>query len=203
MTNEELLKWYDKAANFHHKRAPGLLIAAAMIDICRTGLGEVKDRVNAISESVSCLCDVIQIMTDCTVGNRYLTIHGDLGRFALTLYDRADGRGIRAFIGLDSISEEETPELYRFFHRTRSPEVKAGGIARLRSGEQVVEEFMKVKDRVIGTQKVFVENFAKPTKPSAARCVSCHESFLQTGSTAECSMCNGKLQYYRIQNQKP
>lgn len=201
MNNEELLKWYDQAADFHHKRAPGLLIAAAMIDACRSRLGAVKDRINAISESVSCLCDVIQIMTDCTIGNRYLTINGDLGRFALTLYDRADGRGIRAYIDLDKISAEETPELYRFFWRTRSAEVKAGGIARLKSGEQVIEEFLRVKEKIIGMQKVSVKKFGKPEKPSAERCKSCHESFLQINGASECSMCNGSLQYYQLQDQ--
>jgi formylmethanofuran dehydrogenase subunit E len=198
MTDEELLEWYEKAINFHKKRAPGLLIAAAMIDICIKRLGEVKDRLNVICESVSCLCDVIQLMTGCTIGNRYLTVYGDLGRFAVTFFDRADGRGIRAFIDLDKISATDTPELYRFFYRTRSPEVKAGGPARLKSAEQVVKEFLPVRDQVIGIQQVFVEKFGKVVKPSAARCPKCRESFLHNGDASECDICSGSFRYYRL-----
>ncbi|NCB37983.1 MAG: hypothetical protein EOM80_04365 [Erysipelotrichia bacterium] len=199
MNDEELLEWYEKAIDFHKKRAPGLLIAAVMIDICRSRLGEVKDQLNAICESISCLCDVVQLMTGCTIGNRYLTIYAELGRFAVTLYDRADGRGIRAFIDLDKISATDTPELYRFFYRTRSAEVKAGGIARLKSGEQVVREFLCVRDQVIGIQHVWVEKFGKPQKPSAARCPKCRESFLQINTTSECAMCSGVSGYYRLE----
>ncbi|GAB1353486.1 hypothetical protein MASR1M12_22220 [Erysipelotrichia bacterium] len=197
MNDQELFEWYEKAVYFHKKRVPGLLIAAVMIDVCRNELGEVKDRLNAICESVSCLTDVIMLMTGCTVGNRYLTIYGDIGRFALTLFDRADGRGVRAFIDLDRISPDETPELYRFFYRTRSAEVKAGGEARLKSGEQVIKEFLTVRDKVVGLQNVQVERFGKHDKPGASRCPQCGESFLQKNGKTSCSICSGEFSYYR------
>ena len=197
MNDHELLEWYEKAADFHKKLAPGLLIAAAMIDSCSSRLGAVKDRLNAVCESVSCLADVIMLMTGCTIGNRYLTIHGDIGRFALTLFDRADGRGVRAFIDIDRISPDETPELYRFFYRTRSAEVKAGGEARLKSGEQVIREFLTVRDKVVGLQNVQVERFGKHDKPGASRCPQCGESFLEKNGAACCSICSGEFSYYR------
>jgi formylmethanofuran dehydrogenase subunit E len=198
MRDDELLQIYEKATEFHRKRAPGLLIAAAMIDGCRERLGEVKDRINAVCESVSCLSDVIQLMTGCTIGNRYLTIEAELGRFALTLFDRFDGRGIRGFIDLDRISAKETPELYNFFYRCRSPEVKAGGSARLKSGEQIIREFLPVREKIMGFQNVIVDRVGKPVKPGAARCRTCGESYLQTdGNSDECIACRGEHRYYK------
>ena len=198
MTNEEILKWYEIACAFHTKRAPGLAIGVAMVDLCRTRLGPVKEKLNAISESPACLCDVIQLMTGCTMGNRYVKAYGELGRFALTLYDRADGRGVRACIDLDKISATETPELHKFFLRQRSEAVKAGGEERLKSGELVVKEFLKVRDQIIALQDVYIEKFGKSEMLPAALCKTCHESFLRQGSEENCANCRGELKYYRL-----
>jgi len=200
MTNEEILEWFEKAVNFHTKKAPGLAIGIAMIDLCRTRLGPVKEKINAVSESQSCLCDVIQLMTGCTIGNRYLKIYGELGRYALTLYDRADGRGVRAYIDLDKVSPDETPELYKFFLRKRSAEVKAGGEERLKSCDLVVAEFLRVYPQIIALQDVVMESFGKNEMLSAAQCGKCRESFLVMGVEKECARCRGSLQYYRLKD---
>lgn len=197
MTDKEILEWFDKACAFHHKKAPGLAIGAAMVAACEEQLGGVKDKVNAICESTSCLCDIIQVMTGCTLGNRYLKTYEKLGRFALTLYDRADGRGVRASIDIRKISLEKTPELYKFFTRTRSAEVKAGGEARRKSGEQVVKEFMSVHKEIIKLENVWLDKFGKGDMLPAAPCVNCGESFLRNGSEEKCSACTGEMSYYR------
>ncbi|PKL42408.1 MAG: hypothetical protein CVV41_14825 [Candidatus Riflebacteria bacterium HGW-Riflebacteria-1] len=200
MTSEEILEWYEKACAFHTKRAPGLAIGIAMVDMCRARLGPVKEKLNAISESPACLCDVIQLMTGCTMGNRYVKSYGEIGRFALTLYDRADGRGVRAYIDLDKISASKTPELHKFFLRQRSEAVKAGGEERLKSGDLVVKEFLAVRDQIIALQDVFIEKFGKSEMLPAALCKSCHESFLCHNKAEECASCSGKLKYYRPVN---
>lgn len=200
MIDQEIMAWFEKTVDFHTKRAPGLAIGVAMVGLCREKLGPVKEKLNAVSESPSCLCDVIQLMTGCTIGNRYLKVFGELGRFALTLYDRADGRGVRVSIDIDKISATETPELHKFFLRQRSSEVKAGGPERLKSGEQVVSEFMRVRHKIILTQNVFLEEYGKPSVKAAAQCKTCLESFLVSGSEAECAECRGELKYYRLSN---
>ncbi len=53
---------------------------------------------NAIAETRSCLPDAIQLLTPCTVGNGWLKIV-HLGHFALSLYDKSTGEGVR--IGID------------------------------------------------------------------------------------------------------
>jgi len=200
MTDEQLLQWYDRACEFHCHRAPGLLIGIAMIDVARTELGQTQGKMNAVCESVSCLCDVTQLLTGCTIGNRYLKIHGHLGRFALTLFDRDNGNGIRVFIDLDRIDASETPELHKFFFRQRSAEVKAGGPARAESARIVVDEFMKVRHKVIKTQKVSVHSYGKESKLPAARCEKCHESFLKTGEETVCEICSGNFSYFDIRS---
>ncbi len=197
MTDKEILEWFDKAAAFHTKRAPGLAIGVAMVAACRERLGPVKEKLNAICESVSCLTDIIQLMTGCTLGNRYLKFYEKLGRFAFTLYDRADGRGVRASIDIDKISASETPELHNFFLRTRSPEVKAGGEARIKSGEQVLKEFLPVRTRIIKLESVYLEKYGKGVMLPAARCKSCQESFLRQDKEDECGVCTGEMRYYR------
>ncbi len=198
MTDAELMNWYDKASEFHTKRAPGLLIGAALIDAARSNLKKETGKINAVSESVSCLCDIIQLMTGCTMGNRYLRAFPELGRYALTLFDRDTGCGIRASVALDKICADETPELHRFFLRKRGAEVKAGGPARLESGKKVVAEFLRVRDEVIAIQHVAVKSFGKPPMPSAARCAGCHESFLQTAEESLCGVCSGSVEYFTI-----
>jgi len=190
------MEWFDKAAAFHGKRAPGMVIGIAMVAACKERLGEVKDKVNAICESVLCLSDVVQLMTGCTLGNRYLNTFDKLGRFALTLYDRADGRGVRGSVDMDKISEQQTPELYRFFSRTRSPEVKSGGEARRKSGEQVIKEFLLVRDQVIKLEDVHLIKYGKDVMLPAARCKTCGESFLLQKDEEECGVCSGEMRYY-------
>ncbi len=197
MTNEEIFEWFDKVSDFHQKRAPGLVIGVAMVAASRERLGKVKDKVNAVCETNFCLGDVIQVMTGCTLGNRYLETYEGLGRYSLTLYDRADGRGVRASIDIGKISESETPELYKFFRRTRAPELKTDAKARQKSGQLIVEEFMSIRDQIIKLEDVQMKKFGKSDILPAARCKSCHESFLQSRSEDECSSCSGEHSYYR------
>jgi formylmethanofuran dehydrogenase subunit E len=197
MTDNEILAWYDKAYQFHKKRAPGLAIGVALVAASQARLGPVKEKLNAICESTSCLCDIIQVMTGCTLGNRYLKTYEQLGRFALTLYDRADGRGARASIDIDKISADKTPELHNFFLRTRSLEVKAGGPARLKSGEQIIREFLLVRHEIIRVEDVYLLKFGKDKMLPAVRCQKCGESFLRRADEEFCGVCSGEMRYYR------
>ena len=49
------------------------------------------------ANSSHCLPDAIQLLTPCTTGNGWLRVI-DLGRFALSLYDKNEGSGIRVFL---------------------------------------------------------------------------------------------------------
>jgi len=197
LTDSEFEKVTEEVFKFHTKRAPGLAIGVAMVDLARDLLGPVKGRLNVISETQVCLPDAIQIMTGCTTGNGYLRVLKDLGRYALTLFDREDGRGVRVFIDLKKIDAEKTPELYRFFRRERGDAVKKGGNAREVSGATILGEFMQVKRDIFGSQRVKVIDHGKPTMLRARVCGECMESFLSRDETHDkCDFCSGKSRYF-------
>lgn len=197
LTTEEFNNITEKIYTFHTKRAPGIPIGVAMIDLALDKLGPIKDKINAVSETQACLSDVLQIMVGCTIGNRYLRIYKKLGKYALTLFDREDGRGIRVWVDVDKIDINIAPETHKFFHRKRSAEVKKGGPARKESAKKIVEEFLKIKNDVIEFKEIQMINYNKPPMLPAAVCVSCNETFLAKSALENvCQFCSGELKYF-------
>ncbi len=197
MTFEEMEKVAEELFIFHTKRAPGLVIAVAMVDLAREALGPVKDKLNAIAESQVCISDAIQVMTGCTIGNKYLRILKNIGRFALILFDRADGRGIRVSVDPSRIDPTVTPEIHKFFFRNRGPEVEAGGPAREESSRRIIREFRTIGPEMFVVRKVRIKEFGKPEMLPALRCPSCGETFLQRSQDhIECDFCSGKTAYF-------
>ena len=89
---------------FHNYPAPGLLIggymtAEAMQHMPKGTLYE------AISETSWCLPDAIQMLTPCTCGNGWMRIM-DFGIYAMSLYDKFSGEGVRVFLDLDKIDQD-------------------------------------------------------------------------------------------------
>jgi len=85
----------EKIEWFHGSLAPGLLLGGFMVDVARELLPE-SVLYNAVVESPYCLPDAVQLFTPCTVGNSWLQLV-DYGRFALTLYDKDTGLGVRVW----------------------------------------------------------------------------------------------------------
>ena len=101
---------------FHGHVAPGLVIGLKMVDLARQHLP--RDILfDALCETASCLPDAVQLLTPCTVGNNWLTIR-DLGKFALTLYDKSNGRGCRVFP--DPAKLAAWPQLYDWYYKRKS-----------------------------------------------------------------------------------
>jgi len=90
---EEYLKLLE---SFHGNAAPGPIIGGFMVDLA---LKHIPEGIlfDAVSETPACLPDAVQILTPCTVGNGWLKVM-NLGRFALSLYDKYTGRGVRVFL---------------------------------------------------------------------------------------------------------
>ncbi len=198
LSRNEFDEWTEKAFAFHTKRAPGIVIGVAMVDLAKEKLGQVKTRLNAIAETQACIVDVIQIMLGCTVGNKYLRVVKELGHYALTLFDRFDGRGVRVFVDVSKIDPEKTPELARFFKRTRDPEVKKGGEARIKSGQKIIKEFHSIDRDIFGVENVRVIDHDKPPMLPAGVCEGCGESFLAVADEKKCQSCTGKLKYFEL-----
>lgn len=198
MTPEEFREKTEATYRLHTKQAPGIPIAIAMIDLAREKLGPIKEKLNAVAETQACLSDALQIAAGCTVGNRYLRVLPSIGRYALTLFDRADGRGIRVSVDLEKLDPKVTPELCKFFHRARSPEVNKGGPAREASGQLIIAECEKVGYSMFKWEPVQIVAFGKPPMLPAVICPDCGESFLQReASHVRCDVCTGSQAYYR------
>ncbi|MFZ2960075.1 MAG: FmdE family protein [Candidatus Ozemobacteraceae bacterium] len=189
--NPAWTKDIERVYSFHTKRAPGIVVAISMVDYARELLGEVKGALCAVAETEWCLPDAIQVLTGATIGNRYLRVDHELGRYALTLYDRETGRGARVWVDVAKIDADETPELYRFFTRTRSPET-ASGPARKASNARVVAEFLTADRKILSTKMVHVREVGKQPIPPASVCLGCGESFLVLSpEQTRCSICRG------------
>jgi formylmethanofuran dehydrogenase subunit E len=140
---------------------------------------------NALSETNKCLPDAIQLLTPCTIGNSWLKIHS-FGRFALSLYDKETGKGLRVFLDPDRI--EAWPEIKTWYYKLKSKEetdlnnlldsIQQGGpsLCNVRSiqVEPALLEKMKRGKRVI--------------------CPQCREAYPENGQGL-CLACQGNSPY--------
>ncbi|HDQ39960.1 MAG TPA: trehalose-binding protein [Desulfonatronum sp.] len=81
---------------FHGYTAPGVILGGYMVEAARRALPE-NILFDALSETTHCLPDAIQLLTPCTTGNSWLKVV-NLGRYALCLYDKYKGDGVRVFL---------------------------------------------------------------------------------------------------------
>jgi formylmethanofuran dehydrogenase subunit E len=102
----DLEKYLHLIQSFHGHVAPGVVIGGFMVHLAKARIPKGV-LFNAICETTVCLPDAIQLLTPCTVGNGWVKII-NLGRFALSLYDKDQGNGFRVFLDpkkLDNCSE--------------------------------------------------------------------------------------------------
>ena len=97
--------------SFHGYVAPGLMIGGFMVDHALNHLPE-GDFFDAVSETRNCLPDAIQLLTPCTIGNGWLRIL-DLGRYALTLYEKYNGKGVRVYLDVGKL--DSWPNIKNWF----------------------------------------------------------------------------------------
>ena len=105
-------EYLELIESFHGHAAPGLVMGGKMVD---AALKQMKQGIlfDALCETANCLPDAIQLLTPCTVGNGWLKII-HLGRFALTLYDKYEGNGIRVSVDLKQLKKWPEIENWMF-----------------------------------------------------------------------------------------
>lgn len=199
MTDSQFEEIVERVYKFHTKRAPGIPIGVAMVQLAQEKLGKV-DKLGAVAETQVCLSDAIQFLTGCTIGNKYLIMKDQIGRYALTLYDRTNGEGIRVFVDLEKIDEKTMPETRKFFLRLRDPELRKDNQARSASAKIIVKEFLDAGRDIFGWQKIKVRQYKKGPVYPVKICASCHESFIyQEDKESQCICCSGRADYYEKQ----
>ena len=170
--------------SFHGYAAPGLLVGGFMVD---AALGRMAEGVlfEAISETRSCLPDALQLLTPCTIGNGWLRVF-NLGRYALSLYDKYSGQGVRVFV--------DTGKVRRF------PEVEAWLFKLKPKKEQdpdhLLDEIRKAGRDIYGIQPITVQPqfLGKRSKGPIGVCALCGEPY-PVKDGAICRGCQGEAPY--------
>lgn len=111
-------EYVECVRSFHNYPAPGVLIGGFMVDLAYRKL-PAETLIDALCETAKYLPDAIQILTPCTIGNGWLKIV-NFGRYALTLYDKYTGEGVR--VSVDPIALEGWPEIRDWFFKFKSKE---------------------------------------------------------------------------------
>ncbi len=101
----------ERAAAFHGYPAPGLLLGGYMVEAARRRLPE-GTLFEALVETSKCLPDAVQLLTLCSTGNNWMKVL-NLGKYALSLYDKYSGEGFRAHLDPEKI--EAWPEIAGWF----------------------------------------------------------------------------------------
>jgi formylmethanofuran dehydrogenase subunit E len=170
--------------SFHGNIAPGLIIGGFMVDLAKKGLPD-EILFDAISETATCLPDAIQLLTPCTIGNGWLRVM-NFGRYALCLYDKYEGEGVRVF--LDSDKVESWSEIRDWFFKKKTR--KEQDPNRLR--DQIIE----AGPEILTIQRVVVESafLGKKGKGAIGKCPLCNEAYpVKDGGT--CLACQGGSPY--------
>lgn len=101
----------EKAREFHGYPAPGLLIGGYMVHEAKRRLPE-GTLFEAVCESGKCLPDAVQMLSLCSMGNNWVKVI-NLGRYAVSLFDKYTGEGFRVYI--DTKKLEAYPEIKGWF----------------------------------------------------------------------------------------
>ena len=102
---------YQACASFHGHVCMGLTIGYLATKLAIKLLKEnraVDEELICITETDSCCCDAIQVLTGCTFGKGNL-IYRDIGKMAFTFGSRSTGEGIRLVLRSDiwNVPEKE------------------------------------------------------------------------------------------------
>jgi formylmethanofuran dehydrogenase subunit E len=180
-TFEEFIRLVE---SFHGSAAPGVLIGGVMVQAAQSRLPE-GILFDAVTETRACLPDAVQLLTPCTTGNGWLKVI-NLGRFALTLYDKYGGAGVRVF--LDPLKLEAWPEIRNWYLKLIPK--------REQNKDRLLTEIREAGAEVLGFQEVNLKPqfIGKRSRGRMAVCPVCREGYpAQDGGV--CRACLGEAPY--------
>jgi formylmethanofuran dehydrogenase subunit E len=177
-------EFLEHVSSFHNFPSPGVMIGGMMIDIALKHIpGEVT--YNALCETSSCLPDSVQILTPCTAGNGRLKIV-DLGRYAVSLYNKYDGDGVRVYLDPEKLQGWNEIETWLLKLKSKHEQ----------DTEQLMEEIRSAGCNVytLHPVKIKPDYLKKHSKGPIGICSICSEAYpLATGTI--CLSCQGQTPY--------
>lgn len=177
---------------FHGSLAPGLIIGGFIVDLALQNLpeGELFD---AICETPICLPDAVQILTPCTIGNGWLAVL-DSGRFAVTLYEKDSGEGVRVY--LDTKKLEKWPEVRDWYLKRKKKEEQ--------DFDLLISQIKEAGHNLLGMQRVKVdtEKVRRKKLGPVGICPLCGEAYPSRDGDW-CRNCAGDTPYTNISSLDP
>jgi formylmethanofuran dehydrogenase subunit E len=180
-------QYVERVRAFHGFAAPGVLIGGFMVNLAYQHLPE-EGLFDALCETSQCLPDAIQLLTPCTIGNGWLTVH-NTGRYAMALYDKRTGEGIRILIDVAKVIE--WPEIKDWFFKL-TPKAE-------QNKELLMAEIEAAGGSICSVQRVRVADrfLGKKHRGGFALCPCCNETYpLLQG--ALCRNCQGDTAYLTL-----
>ena len=184
--NKRLKEDIEKAAEFHGDCPPGIPIGVYMVDYALELLGDYK-KLKCVVETPRCLADAVQVMTPCVLGNPYFKLI-NYGKYALTLYNRERGEGVRVYLDVKKLDREKYPMLSAWFLRDKSP------MCKYKKSETTMEFLTKAGRDILSYQRVKVTLPPKDKIYPVKFCRVCGESFVSEGEDV-CETCTGESYY--------
>ena len=170
--------------SFHGHPAPGVVIGGIMVEAARRRL-PAEMLFDAICETRNCLPDAIQLLTPCTIGNGWLKVV-NLDRFALALYDKYQGEGVRVF--LDPAKVADWPEINTWYRKLKPK--------REQDPARLLEEIKNAGTDILGWQPVKIRPryLRKRLRGRIVICPLCREAYPAQDGVI-CRACQGDGPY--------
>jgi formylmethanofuran dehydrogenase subunit E len=170
--------------SFHGHLAPGLIVGGFIVDLAMKNLpaGEFFD---AVCETPVCLPDAVQILTPCTIGNGWLSIV-NFGRFAVTLYEKYTGAGVRVF--LDTKSLADWPEVHDWYLKKKKKNEQ--------DPDLLLAQIKEAGHGLLGIQRVQVDpgKIRRRKLGQVGVCPVCNEAY-PSRDGGKCRSCQGETPY--------
>ena len=177
-------EYIDVIKSFHGHIAPGLVIGGFMVDLALKNRPQ-GELIDAVCETRSCLPDAIQLLTPCTIGNGWLRVV-NLGRYALTLYEKYEGKGTRVF--LDSAKVAAWPEVKGWFIKLKPKKEQ--------DFQLLMSQIEEAGSSICSIQHVTLQpNFIKRQRRGGfTTCPLCNEAY-PIADGGICRACQGESPY--------
>jgi formylmethanofuran dehydrogenase subunit E len=177
-------EYFKEAEAFHGFAAPGLLVGGFMVSkaIKHFPAGVLYE---ALCETSKCLPDAIQLLTPCTIGNGRLRIIS-LGRFALSLFNKDTGSGVRVFPNPAKV--ESWPELNAWYMKLKTKHEQDLNL--------LISQIKQAGEEILEQQSIRIkpEVYRKISRGPMALCPVCRETF-PAATGRSCLACRGESPY--------
>ena len=177
-------EYIQRVETFHGFAAPGVLVGGFMVNNAKKQIPQGV-LYEALCETDKCLPDAIQLLTPCTVGNGRLRIIS-MGLFALSLFNKDTGAGIRVFPDPDKL--EDWQELKAWYMKLKTKEDQDTNL--------LISQIKEAGEEILIQKPVQIKpEFMRKTKRGPTTiCPGCGEAYPATTGSF-CLACQGGSPY--------